>query len=479
MLRGFGVLLHISSLPGGCLAGDLGPSAYKFAEFLSKAEATYWQILPLSHTLPEYDDSPYSAVSLLAGNPALISLEKMAQDGLLVRSPPKCPSVERTSFAESWELKRRYVEEAFEAKLGWRDYEEFIAENSWWLESYGRYMALRETFRVPWIQWPEWARRLNTPLPPKLAKLAEFYKYVQYVFWRQWDDLKRYVNSLGIFTIGDLPIYPALDSADVWEGRRYFKLAPDGTPLYVSGVPPDYYSPTGQLWGTPVYNWEELRRDRYVWWTRRLTRMLSLFDYLRLDHFRGYVSYWEVPYGEPTAVRGRWAPGPGEELFKAVEETLPRLIAEDLGFITPDVVELRRRLGIPGMRVLQFAWDGNPANEHKPHNYERNLVAYTGTHDNNTIVGWWREETTPRSRREALAYIGGCGKEINWCFIRLLFSTVADVAVVPIQDVLGLGSEARINKPGTPRGNWKWKLAKDPPINFAVRLRRLAKLYGR
>lgn len=457
----------------------MGPSAYRFADFLSEAEATYWQILPLSHTLPEYDDSPYSATSLLAGNPALVSLEKMAQLGLAKRAPPSCPPAERARFAEAWELKRRYLEEAFEGRLGWRDYEEFAARNSWWLEPYGRYMALREAFGGPWTAWPTWARRPNADLPPRLERRAEFYKYVQFHFWLQWEELKRYVNSLGVFIIGDLPIYPALDSADVWEGQRYFKLAPDGAPLYVSGVPPDYYSPTGQLWGTPVYNWAELRRDRYVWWTRRLTRLLSVFDYIRLDHFRGYAAYWEVPYGEPTAVRGRWAPGPGEELFKAAEDALPRLIAEDLGFITPDVVELRHRLGIPGMRVLQFAWDGNPANEHKPHNYERNLVAYTGTHDNNTTLGWWREEATPRSRREALAYMGGCRGGVSWCFIRLLFSTVADVAVVPMQDALGLGSEARMNKPGTARGNWKWRMAGDPPRAVAARLRRLARIYGR
>jgi len=472
VLRGFGVLLPVPSLPGGCHVGDMGPEAYKFAEFLAKAEATYWQILPLGHTAPEYDDSPYSALSLLAGNPALISLDKMARDGLLSKTPPRCSPTDRANYDAAWRLKRRYLEEAFEARREWEEFEEFAAENAWWLEPYGRYMALRDAYGPPWTAWPP-------NLPEKLAQTAQFYQYVQYVFWKQWQELKRYVNSLGIFIIGDLPIYPAHDSVDVWEGRKYFKLAADGTPLYVSGVPPDYFSHTGQLWGTPVYDWDAMRRDGYAWWARRLRRLLTAFDYLRLDHFRGYAAYWEVPYGEKTAVTGRWAPGPGEELFRAVEDVLPRLIAEDLGYITPDVVELRRRLGLPGMRVLQFAWDGNPANEHKPHNYERNLVVYTGTHDNNTVVGWWREEATPRARREALAYMGGCKREINWCFLRLLFSTVADVAIAPVQDVLGLGSEARINKPGTPRGNWKWRLATQPPPAYANRLRQLAKLYGR
>jgi 4-alpha-glucanotransferase len=479
VLRGFGVLLPVFSLPGGCHVGDMGPEAYGFAQFLADAEATYWQVLPLGHTAPEYDDSPYSAISLMAGNPPLISLDKMAQDGLLTKTPPRCSPAERADYEAAWGLKRRYLQEAFEAGLGRGEFEEFAAANGWWLEPYGRYMALRETYGSPWVHWPPKFKRPGARLPEKIAKRALFYQYVQYVFWSQWLDLKRHVNSLGVFIIGDLPIYPGHDSADVWEGRRYFKLAPDGTPLYVSGVPPDYFSPTGQLWRTPVYDWGAMRRDRYAWWARRLRRLLEAFDHIRLDHFRGYAAYWEVPYGEETAVNGRWAPGPGEELFRAVEDVLPRLIAEDLGLITPDVVELRRRLGIPGMRVLQFAWDGNPANEHKPHNYERDLVAYTGTHDNNTIVGWWLEEATPRARREALAYMGGCRGAVNWCFARLLFSTVADAVVVPIQDVLGLGGDARINKPATPRGNWKWRLHAQPPPAHARRLRRLAKLYGR
>jgi len=437
-LRGFGVLLPVFSLPGGCHVGDMGPEAYKFAEFLAEA----------------------------------------ARDGVLARTPPQCRQADRADYEAAWRMKRRYLEEAFEGRRGWRDFEEFAARNSWWLEPYGRYMALREAYGAPWTRWPKELRD-GADLPEGLARRARFHQYVQYVFWSQWLDLKRHVNSLGVFIIGDLPIYPGHDSADVWEGRRYFKLAPDGTPLYVSGVPPDYFSPTGQLWRTPVYDWGAMRRERYAWWARRLRRLLEAFDHIRLDHFRGYAAYWEVPYGEETAVNGRWAPGPGEELFRAVEDSLPRLIAEDLGLITPDVVELRRRLGIPGMRVLQFAWDGNPANEHKPHNYERDLVAYTGTHDNNTIVGWWLEEATPRARREALAYMGGCRGAVNWCFARLLFSTVADAVVVPIQDVLGLGSDARINKPATPRGNWKWRLHAQPPPAHARRLRRLAKLYGR
>ena len=437
-MRGFGVLLPVFSLPGGCHVGDMGPEAYKFAEFLAEA----------------------------------------ARDGVLARTPPQCRQADRADYEAAWRMKRRYLEEAFEGRRGWRDFEEFAARNSWWLEPYGRYMALREAYGAPWTRWPKELRD-GADLPEGLARRARFHQYVQYVFWSQWLDLKRHVNSLGVFIIGDLPIYPGHDSADVWEGRRYFKLAPDGTPLYVSGVPPDYFSPTGQLWRTPVYDWGAMRRERYAWWARRLRRLLEAFDHIRLDHFRGYAAYWEVPYGEETAVNGRWAPGPGEELFRAVEDSLPRLIAEDLGLITPDVVELRRRLGIPGMRVLQFAWDGNPANEHKPHNYERDLVAYTGTHDNNTIVGWWLEEATPRARREALAYMGGCRGAVNWCFARLLFSTVADAVVVPIQDVLGLGSDARINKPATPRGNWKWRLHAQPPPAHARRLRRLAKLYGR
>ncbi|MEM4423423.1 4-alpha-glucanotransferase [Pyrobaculum sp.] len=470
MLRGAGVLLHITSLPGGCYVGDLGPEAYKFAEFLAEAEQTYWQTLPINHSVPEYENSPYSAVSSFAGDPKLISLDLMKREGL-IDQVPDCPPAERVDYAAAWEVKKKALEKALRRGKKLSDYKNF-AESTPWLEDYAYYMAMRDLYGP----WPKWPRKE----PP--GELVELYKFAQFVFWRQWRELKQYVNSLGIFLIGDLPIYPSLDSADVWRHRRYFKITEDGVPLYVAGVPPDYFSPTGQLWGNPVYNWDALRADGYRWWLDRLRHALSVFDYVRLDHFRGYAAYWEVPAGEKTAVRGRWVPAPGAELLEKARSELGelRLIAEDLGYITPDVVELRDRFGLPGMRVLQFAWDGNPANEHKPHNHVKNSVVYTGTHDNNTAVGWYLEEATPRARREFREYAKcASGEGVNWCFIRLAHMSVADVAVVPMQDVLGLGSEARMNKPGTVGGNWRWRLAKMPDAAVWRRLRKLTRIYGR
>jgi len=468
MLRGAGVLLHITSLPGGCYTGDLGPEAYAFAEALAYAEQTYWQTLPINHTLPEYENSPYSAASSFAGDPHLISLDAMKRDGL-IDQVPQCPPTPRADYQAAWEIKTKALEKAYKRHRRLKDFTAFMEEEWEWLGEYATYMALREKYG---------------PYPPRgdaPRDRVEFYAFAQFVFWTQWRRLKEYVNGLGIFLIGDLPYYPGPDSADVWAHPRLFKVGQDGRPLYVGGVPPDYFSPTGQLWGNPVYNWEEMEREGYRWWIRRLKHALRTFDYVRIDHFRGYAAYWEVPAGEPTAVRGRWVPGPGKRLFDAAaaEVDLGRLVAEDLGYITPDVEELRDSLGLPGMRVLQFAWDGNPANPHKPHNHVKNLLVYTGTHDNNTAVGWFREEATPAARREVLKY-GNCRpREINWCLIRLAHTSVADVAIVPMQDVLGLGSEARMNKPGTVGGNWRWRLAEQPPRTLLRKLREVTRLYGR
>ncbi|MEM1598206.1 MAG: 4-alpha-glucanotransferase [Pyrobaculum sp.] len=468
MIRGSGVLLHIASLPGGCFIGDLGPAAYEFAQWLAYAEQTYWQVLPINHTLPEYENSPYSAVSSFAGEPLLISLDLLKREGLL-GDVPQCPPVARADYVKAWEVKGGALEKAFKKGRGLRDYALFKEEAAW-LGDYAYYMAMRERYG-PWPKWPKDAK------PPR--QRVEFYKFVQFVFWRQWEELKKFVNSLGIFIIGDLPFYPSLDSVDVWKNRRFFKVGEDGRPLYVAGVPPDYFSPTGQLWGNPVYNWDALEAEGFRWWVERLRHNLAAFDYVRLDHFRGYAAYWEVPGDAPTAAHGKWVKAPGRRLFEAVASETGRLIAEDLGYITPDVEELRDWLGIPGMRVLQFAWDGNPANPHKPHNYVKNLVAYTGTHDNNTAVGWFFEEATPRARREFLTYSNCRAKEVHWCFIRLVMMSVADVAIAPAQDLLGLGAEARMNKPGTVGGNWRWKLAEMPPRQVWDRLRRYTRAYGR
>ncbi|MEZ0247873.1 MAG: 4-alpha-glucanotransferase [Thermoproteus sp.] len=482
MLRGAGVLLHVSSLPGPHGVGDMGPSAYRLVDFLHEAGQTYWQVLPLNPVLPEYDNSPYSSISSFAGEPAYINLELLVEQGVLA----SMPSAEFGRGHADYAAARMYKLKVLQNAKRPEDLDEFVAENEWWLEDYSLYVALREYFGTPWVQWPRGLRdRDEAELRRwrrKLRRRIELEELLQYFFWRQWRGLKEYANSRGVFIIGDLPIYLSLDSADVWAHRRLFKLNEDGSPRYVAGVPPDYFSPTGQLWGNPVYDWDTMRAEGYGWWLKRLKYLLAAFDYIRLDHFRGYAAYWEVPAGEQTAVNGRWVPAPGRELFEKALSELGELkiIAEDLGYITPDVVELREQFGFPGMRVIQFAWDGNPANEHKPHNYVKNLVVYTGTHDNNTIVGWFNYEASPRARREALEYMGRRSlKDVNWAFIRLVYSSVADVAIVPIQDFLGLGPEARMNKPGTRGGNWTWRLAELPGKELAGRMRRLARLYGR
>lgn len=480
MLRGAGVLLPIFSLPAPHGVGDMGPAAYRFVDFLKEAGQTYWQLLPLHPVLAEYDNSPYSSTSSFAGEPAYISLELLAERGLVKR-----PLAELPRGRADYEAARAYKMKALAEVEKPGDLDDFVGRNEW-LEDYALYVALREHFGRPWVEWP---RELRDRDPAalrrwreKLRGRVELEYKLQYFFWEQWHELKRYANSQGVFLIGDLPIYPSLDSADVWAHRELFKLDEEGRPKYVAGVPPDYFSPTGQLWGNPVYDWDAMRAEGFKWWLDRLKHALSAFDYVRLDHFRGYAAYWEVPAGETTAVNGRWVPAPGAELLDRARSELGelKLIAEDLGYITPDVIELRDRFGLPGMRVLQFAWDGNPANEHKPHNHVKNSVVYTGTHDNNTIVGWFFHEATPRARREALEYMGKrSAKDINWAFIRLAYSSVAEAAVVPLQDFLGLGPEARINKPGTRGGNWVWRLAELPSRDLARRIRRLARLYGR
>ncbi|MGC8973388.1 MAG: 4-alpha-glucanotransferase [Thermoproteus sp.] len=481
MLRGAGILLPLFSLPGPHGIGDMGPAAYRFVEFLRDAGQTYWQLLPLNPVLPEYDNSPYSSTSSFAGEPAYISLELLAEQGVLRRSASAEFGAGRADYEAARAYKVKIIAEAERPK----DLDEFVGRNEW-LEDYALYSALREYFGRPWVEWP---RELRDRDPAalrqwreKLRRRIELEYLLQYFFWTQWRELKRHANSLGIFLIGDLPIYLSLDSADVWAHRELFKLDAEGRPLYVAGVPPDYFSPTGQLWGNPVYDWDAMRKEGFRWWLDRLRYTLSVFDYVRLDHFRGYAAYWEVPAGEKTAVNGRWVPAPGGELLERARGELGglKIIAEDLGYITPDVIELRDRFGLPGMRVLQFAWDGNPANEHKPHNHVKNSVVYTGTHDNNTIVGWFFHEASPKARREALEYMGRrSAKDIHWAFIRLAYSSVADVAVVPMQDFMGLGPEARINRPGTRGGNWVWRMTELPGRALARRIRRLVRLYGR
>jgi len=499
--RSSGILLHITSLPSRCGIGDLGPEAYRFVDFLAETGQRIWAILPLGPT--GYGDSPYQCFSAFAGNPLLISLEKLAEEGFL--SPA---DLEGADFPENVVEYERVVPfklarlrtsfELFRTRASSRErgeFEAFCRENAWWLEDYALFMAVKEAHGgAVWTQWdPPIAHREPGALlwwRRELAKEIAIHMYVQFQFFRQWEALHAYCRQRGIWIMGDLPIYVAHDSADVWVHRDLFHLDAEGRPTVVAGVPPDYFSETGQLWGNPIYRWEVMAGSGYAWWIDRVRWMLRLVDIIRLDHFRGFEAYWEIPATEPTAVRGRWVKGPGEAFFEALERALGELpiVAENLGVITPEVEALRKRFGFPGMAVLQFAFGGDPrTSPFLPHNHERDLVVYTGTHDNNTIVGWWNEEESTlapeqarRERELARKYLDLDHRPVHWAFIRAALGSVADLAIIPLQDVLGLGSEARMNRPGQPMGNWRWRFRREELTpDVRARLREVTWLYGR
>jgi 4-alpha-glucanotransferase len=497
MARASGILLHPTALPGPYGIGDLGPSADRFVDFLAAAGQTYWQILPLGPT--GYGDSPYQTFSAFAGNPLLISPRLLVRDGLLpagaLREVPSFP-VARVDYVISY--KRRLLARAFahfqrRADPGLRRaVDDFAAAHDAWLAPFALFMALKDAHGGrPWTEWePDIAAREPEALARWGARLAEEVQghiYSQYLFFRQWERLKGYAASKGIRFIGDAPIFVAHDSADCWARRELFYLEPDGKPSLIAGVPPDYFSATGQRWGNPLYRWDVLAAEGYRWWIDRLRTVLATVDVLRLDHFRGFAGYWAIPGDAPTAEKGRWVPGPGVPFLAAVERALGRLpiIAEDLGVITPDVVALRDRFGFPGMRVVQFAFDAfeaGPDNPHLPHNYVRNSVVYTGTHDNDTTAGWYAT-ASEADREYALAYANSASTDpaaVAWDLVRLAHASVADTAVVPLQDLLGLGSEARMNLPGRPGGNWQWRTSAEALTGeLAARVARLTRLYGR
>ena len=501
--RASGILLHPTSLPGRCGIGDLGGEAYRFADFLVSTGQHLWQVLPLGPT--GYGNSPYNCLSVFAGNPLLISLEKLVEDSLLeaaeLDSFPLFPK-QIVDYDVIIPFKLALLRKSFQifeerATLAMRrQFEDFCLRNDWWLEGYSLFMALREAHGL--ASWNTWEKDIAARQPKalehgskKLGHEIRCHQYQQFQFFRQWSSLKRYCNVHGIRLIGDIPIYPALDSADVWSHPGLFYLDEGGRPTVVAGVPPDYFSHTGQLWGNPLYRWEVMAKDGYEWWIDRFRAMLSLVDIIRLDHFRGFEKYWEVPGTDTTAVNGRWTPGPGAELFEAAQETLGVLpiITEDLGVITPEVDALREKFGFPGMKVLQFAFGDDPkADDYKPHTYSRNCVVYTGTHDNNTTIGWFRgddatansKDKREREKQLALKYLGTDGQEINWDFIRLALMSVADTAIIPLQDVLGLGSEARMNIPATTGGNWRWRFNTDMLTDeITSKLKELTTLYRR
>ncbi len=499
--RSSGILLHPTSLPGRYGIGDLGGGVYRFVDFLAETRQRLWQVLPLGPT--GQGNSPYQCVSVFAGNTLLISLDKLVNEKLLdpadLEQAPSLPS-HRVDYAGAYRFKVPLLEKSFEnfelraSAEQKQQFNAFAEQNASWLDDYALFMALKQAHgQVSWNEWEEGARRRYPNSlehwRKTLAHQFECHRYQQWQFFKQWSQLKSYCNERGISLIGDIPIYVALDSAEVWSHPDVFYLDVDGRPILVAGVPPDYFSKTGQLWGNPLYRWDVMARQGYAWWVARLRATLALVDIVRLDHFRGFESYWEIPATEKTAINGRWVPGPGAELFKAIQNALGELpiIAEDLGIITTEVDTLRDQFGFPTMRVLQFSFtSGHRAELYRPHNYSRNSVAYTGTHDNDTTIGWFRQdvktltEAEVKERQLALEYAGCDGREINWDFIRLALMSTADRVIIPLQDVLGLGSEGRMNTPGTTEGNWQWRFTFDMLTEQARdRLKRMTEIYGR
>jgi 4-alpha-glucanotransferase len=493
--RSSGILLHPSSFPSRFGIGDLGLEAYRFIDFLKESYHKYWQVLPLGPT--GYGNSPYMCYSAIAGNPLLISPDKLVDSGFLndedfsnLRQFP----ADKVDFAEVEPIKTALLQKAannfknqatITQKQGFTN---FCNSKADWLDNYALFMALKASQND--LSWHKWDAALAKREPAALAaaqvELANtifYHKFIQYEFFRQWSELKNYAHKNGIEIIGDIPIYVAHDSADVWAHPDIFCLDPEtGAAALMAGVPPDYFSATGQLWGNPVYNWEKLKKQGFKWWIQRFEAMLDYVDIIRIDHFRGFESYWAIPQGEETAIKGEWLPGPGAELFAEINHQLGKLpvLAEDLGIITPEVEALRDQFEFPGMKVLQFAFGSDPGNPFLPFNYTRNSVVYTGTHDNDTSLGWFNQ-ANDYEKQNLLLYLGGISADgIHWDLIRLALSSIANQVIIPLQDVLGLGTEARMNYPSTATGNWDWRYQKTALTEeLGDRLKNLNRLYGR
>lgn len=470
--RSSGILLHITSLPGPFGIGDLGGPAFDFVGLLQSARQRVWQVLPLGPTAQ--GNSPYTCYSAFAGNPLLISPSTLVADGLLRESDLQDASQfprDRVDYEAVGAFKERILQSSFHHFLAnpasphHNAYREFCRKNRWWLDDHALFMALVEAHgRGDWTRWdPDLVQRRPKALQrwaKELCTSIELGKYVQFLFFRQWRRLRDFAAQNGIQILGDLPIFAAYESSDVWVHQELFCLDRTGARTVAAGVPPDCFSETGQLWGNPLYRWDKMAETCYGWWVKRFRHAMSLFDIIRIDHFRGFESHWEVPVGAKTAAEGRWVRGPGAELFHVLENRLGELpiVAEDLGFITPEVHALRDDFDFPGMRVLQFAFDDDTGPYHRPESFPHNCVVYTGTHDNDTTAGWFRSRISNGSRGDdVLDYLGTDGREIHWDFIRLAWSSPADIAIAPLQDVLGLGSEARMNTPGRPDDNWTWR----------------------
>ncbi|HEB55118.1 MAG TPA: 4-alpha-glucanotransferase [Gammaproteobacteria bacterium] len=482
--RRAGILLHPTSLPGLEDNGDIGHGAYRFIEFLAASGISVWQTLPLGPV--HGDGSPYQCLSAHAGDPRLISLDWLKDRGWLKLSEP-----DHTSMGASF--RQRCLQRAFTFFTQYadsaqqQDFSVFCQQHAGWLDNYALYIAIREAQNnAGWFDWPTALRNRE---PEALAEAQQdlheaigFVKFEQYLFFSQWSELKNYAHRYGIFLFGDMPIFVAHDSCDVWGNQGYFLLDENGQPEVVAGVPPDYFSATGQRWGNPLYDWPRMAEDGFQWWIERMQTQLELFDLVRIDHFRGFEACWEIPATEETAINGRWVKAPGEDLLQNLSEAfsgLP-LVAEDLGIITAEVTALRQRFHLPGMRILQFAFSGGADNPYLPHNHERNTVVYTGTHDNDTTRGWY-DALDEASRKNIENYLGyAVDESMPWPLIRLALASVANMAIIPLQDALELGSEDRMNVPGTSEGNWGWRFADNAlTSDISFRLRELISCYGR
>ncbi|MCI0379743.1 MAG: 4-alpha-glucanotransferase [Gemmataceae bacterium] len=490
--RSSGILLHPTALPGPFGIGDIGARARAWIDTLANAKQTWWQLLPLGTT--GYGDSPYQSFSAFAGNPNLLSPEEMERDGLLGRDDWQGETFpdNTVQFETVIPFKKRLLARAWQnyragqAPALREPFEEFQREHAAWLDDFALFMSLKEAHGGgSWLGWPE-ALRLRradalTEARKRLADEIGMHQFGQFLFFRQWNKIKEYAAERNMRLIGDLPIFVAADSADVWANPQLFQLDQDRRPRVVAGVPPDYFSATGQLWGNPLYDWQALEATGHAWWVARLRATLEQVDLVRLDHFRGFEAYWEVPAGSATAEQGRWVKGPGAELLETLHTALGGLplIAEDLGVITPEVEALRMRFGLPGMRILQFAFGGAVEERFLPHKYENPTVVYTGTHDNDTTRGWYAQ-ITEQERDFTRRYLARDGNDIAWDFIRLAWSSIADIAIAPLQDVLDLGGEARMNTPGVPWGNWRWRFREEQGVPAVwERLAELTELYGR
>jgi 4-alpha-glucanotransferase len=489
--RSSGILMHISSLPGPYGIGDFGKGAYDFVDFLECASQKEWQILPLGIT--GFGDSPYQNFSVFAGNPYFIDLEEFFQKGYLNKEDialhPLGDNPERVDYGLLYKNKTALLRIAYKRakKEINRELEAFYEKEKTWLRDFALFMAIKKAHNdVSWLKWPQEYRNINSRAVLDFERENQdeiyFHIFVQYFFFKQWKALKNYANKKNIRIIGDIPIYVAEDSADLWRHHGLFKVDENLYPLTVAGCPPDAYSETGQLWGNPVYDWEAMERDGYTWWIDRIRASFEMYDMVRIDHFRGFEAYWEVKYGSSDAVNGKWTKGPGYKFFERIKEELGELpiIAEDLGFLTDEVYELIGKTGFPGMKVLQFAFESGAESEHLPHNYTRNCVVYTGTHDNNTIIGWVKKA----GKRELLFardYLKLSFEEgFNWGFIRGAFSSTADTCIIPMQDYLGLGDEARMNTPSTLGNNWVWRMKEDALTDeLAEKIAKLTRIYGR